>query len=90
MTPPQEAAELAEPSPTPNEQLHTVAGLLARRRDEEAPHDDAAVAREVHALINALHPADVAYILEGLPLEDRIFVWRLVPRDQDGDILLEV
>ena len=90
MTPPQEAAELAEPSPTPNEQLHTVAGLLARRRDEEAPRDDASVAREVHAVIEELHPADVAYILEGLPLEDRIFVWRLVPRDRDGDILLEV
>src|SRR5205085_884201 len=37
-----------------------------------------------------MHPADVAYLLEGLPLEDRIWVWRLVPRDRDGDILLEV
>ena len=90
MTPPHEAAQLAEPSPTPNEQLHTVAGLLASRRDEEAPRDDASIAREVHAVIEELHPADVAYILEGLPLEDRIFVWRLVPRDRDGDILLEV
>jgi magnesium transporter len=90
MTPPQGTAQLAEPSPTPNEQLQTVAGLLARRRDEEAPLDEAAVTAQVQALIDELHPADVAYILEGLPLEDRIRVWRLVPRDRDGDILLEV
>jgi magnesium transporter len=37
-----------------------------------------------------LHPADVAYILEGLPLDDRLFVWRLVRSDREGEILLEV
>ena len=35
-------------------------------------------------------PADVAYVLEGLPLEDRLLVWGLVRSDRDGEILLEV
>jgi len=37
-----------------------------------------------------LHPADVAYILEALPLEQRLDVWELVKADRDGEILLEV
>ena len=40
--------------------------------------------------LNQLHPADVAYILEALPLEQRLLVWDLVKVDRDGDILLEV
>ncbi len=35
-------------------------------------------------------PADIAYILEALPLEDRLIVWQLVLAESDGDILLEV
>src|SRR5918992_56247 len=38
----------------------------------------------------SLHPADVAYILEALPLEERLVVWDLVKADRDGEILLEV
>ena len=41
-------------------------------------------------LVDRLHPADIAYILEGLPLEQRLVVWDLVKADRDGDILLEV
>jgi len=40
--------------------------------------------------LDELHPADVAYILEALPLEERLVVWDLVKADRDGDILLEV
>ena len=45
----------------------------------------AAVARR----LEALHPADVAYILEGLPLEERLLVWELIPVEKNGEILLE-
>ncbi|HJV25299.1 MAG TPA: magnesium transporter, partial [Aromatoleum sp.] len=45
---------------------------------------------ELQARLDALHPADIAYILEALPLADRLFVWDLVKADRDGDILLEV
>jgi magnesium transporter len=78
------------PADSPQEHLEEVAALLASRHDDTHPADEAAVAREVQTRLDELHPADVAYILEGLPREDRIWVWRLVPRDRDGDILLEV
>ena len=45
---------------------------------------------ELQKRIDRLHPADIAYILEGLPLEDRLLVWGLVRSDRDGEILLEV
>ena len=45
---------------------------------------------ELQAEIDALHPADIAYILEALPPEDRLTVWKLVGSDRDGEILLEV
>jgi magnesium transporter len=37
-----------------------------------------------------MHPADIAYILEALPLEERLIVWDLVKAERDGEILLEV
>ena len=40
--------------------------------------------------LDRLHPADIAYILEALPLEERLAVWDLVKADRDGEILLEV
>lgn len=45
---------------------------------------------ELQRKLDDLHPADIAYILEALPLEDRLTVWQLVRSDRDGDILLEV
>ncbi|KQT31569.1 magnesium transporter [Methylophilus sp. Leaf414] len=39
--------------------------------------------------LDQLHPADVAYILESLPLDDRLMVWDLVKAERDGEILLE-
>ena len=45
---------------------------------------------ELQRKLEDLHSADVAYILEALPLEDRLAVWQLVKAERDGDILLEV
>ncbi len=45
---------------------------------------------ELQKRLDALHPADVAYILEALPLDQRLDVWELVKAERDGDILLEV
>ena len=45
---------------------------------------------ELQKLLDGLHPADVAYILEALPLEQRLIVWDLVKAERDGEILLEV
>jgi magnesium transporter len=45
---------------------------------------------ELRARLERLHAADIAYVLEALPLEERLAVWDLVKADRDGDILLEV
>lgn len=41
-------------------------------------------------VLDKLHPADIAHILETLPLEDRLFIWGLVRAENDGEVLLEV
>jgi magnesium transporter len=45
---------------------------------------------ELQKLLEAMHPADIAYVLESLPLEQRLIVWDLVRADREGEILLEV
>ena len=45
---------------------------------------------ELQRRLEVLHPADVAYILEALPLQERRLVWDLVKAERDGEILLEV
>jgi len=40
--------------------------------------------------LGGLHSADIAYILEALPIEQRILVWDQVKADRDGEILIEV
>ncbi|HZX17529.1 MAG TPA: magnesium transporter [Pseudomonas sp.] len=45
---------------------------------------------ELQRKLDDLHSADVAHILEALPLDDRLTIWQLVKVERDGDILLEV
>jgi len=45
---------------------------------------------ELQQKLAQLHPADIAYILEALPLHERLQVWELVRSEDDGEILLEV
>ena len=85
-------------------QLARVAELLRRQhraddlaQREQGEHQDivgdlvrSRQLPELQAEIDELHPADVAYILEALPPEDRLAVWKLVKSDRDGEILLEV
>ena len=44
----------------------------------------------LHQALDTMHSADIAYVLEALPLEDRLQVWDLVKAERDGEILLEV
>ncbi|MFM1989061.1 MAG: magnesium transporter [Pseudomonadota bacterium] len=44
----------------------------------------------LRARLDPLHPADVAYILEALPRDQRLIVWDLVKAERDGEILVEV
>jgi magnesium transporter len=41
-------------------------------------------------LLDALHPADIANLLEALPPDERMRVWLQVKAARDGEILLEV
>ena len=45
---------------------------------------------ELQRKLEDLHPADIAYILEALPLDERRLVWNLVDAEHNGEILLEV
>ncbi|HVL34144.1 MAG TPA: magnesium transporter [Burkholderiales bacterium] len=45
---------------------------------------------ELRQALDGLHVADIAYILEALPPEERLAVWELVKADRDGEILVEV
>jgi magnesium transporter len=73
-----------------------VEGLVAEQRTADAADALAenAVTRENKAelvrRLDRLHAADVAHLLEALPLDERLYVWDLVRASRDGDILLEV
>lgn len=45
---------------------------------------------ELRHLLDQLHPADIAYVLESLPLDRRHLTWNLVDKRQYGAVLLEV
>jgi magnesium transporter len=84
--------------------LHDVQQLLSRQRLVEGlvhrqsmPHQDLveSIVHRQHTTalrrkLDRLHPADIAWILEALPLADRLLVWDLVRSEKDGEILLEV
>lgn len=54
-------------------------GLLQRQHENE-----------IRAIVNDLHPSDIAFILESLPVHERQAVWQLVSAEHDADVLLEV
>lgn len=87
-----------------HEQLERINELLRRHKlveqvahAQHGPHQDLVDnllhrqhLSELQRQLDGLHPADIAYVLEALPLEDRLAVWQLVKADRDGEILLEV
>ncbi len=98
-------AENLESNDNLSESLQQVVSLLEARKlaEERAYAQDASLKHEdprtlvdatseiaLQNILDGLHPADVAHILEALPLDDRRYLWELVKTDRDGDILLEV
>ena len=89
---------------TLQESLTVVQTLLARHklveellRKQDMPRQELVASMvhrqhltELRQKLEQMHPADVAYVLEALPLEDRLMVWDLVKAERDGEILLEV
>ncbi len=74
--------------------VETVAHNQALPRDERHELLDKMLHKkhlaELREKLESLHPADIAYILEALPIEPRLVVWELVKANRDGEILIEV
>ena len=52
--------------------------------------DESPYLAQLRERLAKLHPADIAYVLEALPPEERQLVWDSVKREADGAVLLEV
>ena len=72
------------------DRLEQVMYLLEREAPDGGPSLQPDNVSELQLKLEELHPADIAYILESLPLEERLTVWQLIKSDRDGEILLEV
>lgn len=46
--------------------------------------------RSAHRMVNALHPAEIALLLESLPRTQREIVWEFVDPELEGEVLLEL
>lgn len=80
------------------ERISEIFDAQASRHEDVKPNPDEPDATplgpqaemELRKVLADLHPADVAYVLEALPQDDRLAVWHLVRRSQNGDVLVEV
>ena len=41
-------------------------------------------------MLNALHPAEIAHLLESLPPNQRLLTWELVTRENEGEVLINL
>ena len=64
---------------------HTQANLQLLREQL-----DSGGMRSARLMIHSLHPAEVARLLESLPLQERAVLWEMVDSDDEGDVLVEV
>ncbi len=80
-------------------QHRLVEGLVREQLEQPSPDAKAELAESavykksgaaLQRELDRLHPADIAYILEALPRDERLYIWDRVRAARDGDILLEV
>ena len=72
--------EVVHKQELPREDRHTLLDTLLHKQH----------LAELRHKLDGLHPADIAYILEAIPIEQRLLVWDLVKSERDGEILIEV
>lgn len=63
---------------------------LNRRLRELREALDEGMLKSARRVVNTLHPADIALLLESLPLAQRRLLWGLVEPEAEGDILVEL
>lgn len=51
---------------------------------------DAGTMRQAHRMVNALHPAEIALLLESLPPARREVVWDFIDPELEGEVLVEL
>ena len=51
---------------------------------------DAGTLRPAERMVAALHPAEIALLLESVPPRQRQLVWEMVDRDLEGEVLVEL
>ena len=70
--------------------LREVGGAEQDRRELTQRVAQAQHLSHLRARLDRLHPADLAFILEALPLEERQIVWDLIEPLRHGEVLLEL
>lgn len=78
-------------------QLEDIVALLEKQaqdassqQDIEAAPSEKSYEAQIQERMAELHPADIAFILESLPLDQRQVVWDSIKSEHDGQVLLEV
>ncbi|MBK8814714.1 MAG: magnesium transporter [Methylococcaceae bacterium] len=86
------------------QQLDAIVALLEKQEEEKSHFRTSASERHnpdvsivvdeyqarLQNLLSDLHPADLAFLLESLPLDQRQTVWDAIKSELDGQVLLEV
>lgn len=69
-----------------------VDGILGRQEERENLSDEQLQDQtaEIKTLLDDLHAADLADLLEALPNDERLALWRLVKNEKRGQTLVEV
>ncbi len=71
-----------------------VEGLVRLQEDQQHHLANSIVQKQnlasLQNMLDKLHSADIAHILEALPLEDRLTLWSIVSSERDGEVLIEV
>lgn len=69
-----------------------VDGILGRQEERDKISDEQLLAQtaEIKKLLDDLHAADLADLLEALPNDERLALWRLVKNEKRGQTLVEV
>ncbi|MCZ8132137.1 MAG: magnesium transporter [Steroidobacteraceae bacterium] len=85
------------PTPTPRTRTapakparaESLAGAESRLAQLRTALDQGTM-RQAHRMVNSIHPAEIAFLLESLPPAKREVVWEFVDPDLEGDVLLEL
>ncbi|MCH7821151.1 MAG: magnesium transporter [Proteobacteria bacterium] len=64
---------------------HTQASLQLLREQL-----DSGRLRAARQMLHSLHPAEIARLLESVPLRERAVLWEMVDSDDEGDVLVDV